>query len=532
MLSHKALPVKKELFSSLMFDYLTESNSVKEFYSHYSDKNGFTNALKNITAYKFDRKTLTNELICQSKLVKNTDAKSIVNIQLLLNENTFTITTGHQLCLFTGPLYFIYKIYSVINLCEALKREFSEYNFVPVYWMASEDHDFEEVNHFNVYGKKVEWQSQQTGAVGSFATNDLQSAFSQFKEIAGDSESLKELVVLFENAYFKHANFADATRYLVNELFGKYGVVVVDGNSKELKAGFSDYFKKDIFDQIPSKAVSDTITKFNHLKYDVQVNPREINCFYMDNGTRARIEKSGEVYNVVGTDINFTKEQLTILIQTQPEKISPNVVLRPCYQQMILPNLAYVGGPGELAYWLEYKKLFEAMNLFFPVLTPRKFVTLIDNNLLNKLNKLGFEMENVLENEQEMVKIYLEKSNKTFNLEEYKKSIESLFQNISAEMSKIDNTLVASADAEKQKNLNSIAALEQKTIRAIKTKSDTQVNQIKNIKSKLYPNGVPQERVENFSAYYAKWGKDFMNVLKDKLTYDLNKNTIEIIFEN
>ena len=141
-------------------------------------------------------------------------------------------------------------------------------------------------------------------------------------------------------------------------------------------------------------------------------------------------------------------------------------------------------------------------------------------------------MENIMENEQEMIKLYLEKSNKSFNLEEYKKSIENLFQSISSEMNKIDKTLVSSAEAEKQKNLNSLSVLEQKATRAIKAKSDTEVNQIKNIKSKLYPNGVPQERVENFAAHYAKWGDDFMNVLKDKLTYDLNKNTIDIVFEN
>jgi uncharacterized protein YllA (UPF0747 family) len=220
------------------------------------------------------------------------------------------------------------------------------------------------------------------------------------------------------------------------------------------------------------------------------------------------------------------------LIRSNPEKISPNVVLRPCYQQFILPNLAYVGGPGELTYWLEYKTMFEELNLFYPVLVPRKSVFIIDNNIFSKIKKLGFDMENVFENEESLVKLYIEKSNNSFNLEEHKRSIEDLFRKISEETGKIDKTLNAAVEAEKQKNLNSIAALEQKTIRAIKAKLDTEVNQIKSVKAKLFPNGVPQERVENFSTYYNKWGSEFLSSLKENIKYDLESNDLIIITEN
>jgi bacillithiol biosynthesis cysteine-adding enzyme BshC len=337
---------------------------------------------------------------------------------------------------------------------------------------------------------------------------------------------------LFENAYLKHSDLTTATQFLVNELFGKYGLVIVDGNSKKLKEAFIPYFEKDIFDNIPNKKVNSTIGKLKQLRYDAQVNPREINCFYMEQGLRARIEKDGENYTVVGTDKKFSKTELQQLIKTNPEKISPNVVLRPCYQQFILPNLAYVGGPGELAYWLEYKEMFDELDLFFPVLAPRKSITIIDSNTLNKIKKLGFEMENVFENEESLVKLYIEKSDNSFNLEAQKKSIEDLFKKISEETGKIDKTLTAAVEAEKQKNLNSISALEQKTIRAIKAKLDTEVNQIKAVKAKLFPNGIPQERVENFSTYYNKWGAEFLSSLKENITYDLENNKPIAIEEN
>jgi bacillithiol biosynthesis cysteine-adding enzyme BshC len=531
MLSVSHLPLRKELINSLVFDYLSKRKELNDFYNYFPDKTGYGNAIESIKKMKYDRQLLVEILKEQSKSVENTSEQSNKNILQLLSESTFTVTTGHQLCLFTGPLYFIYKIFSVINLCEKLKAEFPRENFVPVYWMASEDHDFEEVNHFNVYGKKIEWNSSEKGAVGNFKTENLSEHKIKLQEILGTGTNSEFLIHLFENAYLKHADLTLATRYLVNELFGKYGLVVLDGNSKKLKGSFTSYFEKDIFENIPYKKVSASIEKLKELKYGAQVNPREINCFYMEQDLRARIEKTGEDFQVVGADKKFSKTELQNLLKSNPEKISPNVVLRPCYQQFVLPNLSYVGGPGELAYWLEYKEMFNAMNLFFPVLTPRKSVMIIENNTLNKINKLGFEMENVIDNEQELVKLYIEKSNNSFDLEKQKKSIDGLFKAISEETGKIDKTLATAVEAEKQKSLNSIAALEQKTIRAIKAKLDTEVNQIKAVKARLFPNGVPQERVENFSTYYNKWGSEFMEALKKEINYDLKEIKLTFLTE-
>jgi bacillithiol biosynthesis cysteine-adding enzyme BshC len=516
----------------LVFDYLSKKTELNAFYNYFPDTAGYRNAIGAIRKIKFNRTLLVDVLAEQSKEVENTSAASEKNIQLLLKENAFTITTGHQLCLFTGPLYFIYKILSVINLCEKLKQEFPEQDFVPVYWMASEDHDFEEVNHLNVFGKKIEWNSSESGAVGNFKTESLFEIKTKLKEVLGEGSNADDLTDLFGKAYLKHPDLVSATQFLVNELFGQYGLVVVDGNSKRLKKSFIPYFEKDIFDNVPDKKVSGTIEKLKAMKYEAQVNPREINCFYMEEGVRARIERDGDNFRVVDSDKEFTRSELQQLIRSNPEKISPNVVLRPCYQQFILPNLAYVGGPGELTYWLEYKTMFEELNLFYPVLVPRKSVFIIDNNIFSKIKKLGFDMENVFENEESLVKLYIEKSNNSFNLEEHKRSIEDLFRKISEETGKIDKTLNAAVEAEKQKNLNSIAALEQKTIRAIKAKLDTEVNQIKSVKAKLFPNGVPQERVENFSTYYNKWGSEFLSSLKENIKYDLESNDLIIITEN
>ncbi len=269
------------LFSSLFEDYISQFNSVKPFYSYHFSKQDFTDYLAKNTFDYLDRSVLVKALNQQAKLVTNTSSVSLANIKLLENNNAYTVTTGHQLCLFTGPSYFIYKIASTINLCKTLKANFSDKNFVPVYWMASEDHDFEEINHANVYGKKVQWHSSQKGSVGEFSTEGLQEVITELKTILGESDKASEIISVFENAYLKHTNLADATRYLVNELFGEYGIVILDGNDTELKHLFKQEFKKDIFENTSYKLVSETIVELQK-NYSAQVTPREINIFYKE----------------------------------------------------------------------------------------------------------------------------------------------------------------------------------------------------------------------------------------------------------
>ncbi len=532
MLSKQILPHKKELLNALLYDYLSQKKELSGLYDFFPEKNGFKNAIASIAKTKCNRDVLVSELIEQNKKVKNTSASSEKNVQLLLKENTYTITTGHQLCLFTGPLYFVYKIFSTINLSEKLKEEFSDCNFVPVYWMATEDHDFAEVDHFNVFGKEIKWETEQKGAVGNFNTTGLSDISNKLKEILGNSGHAQFLADLFENAYLKHENFADATRFLVNELFGAYGLVVVDGNSKKLKETFIPVFEKDIFENTPNKKVSESISKLKELKYEPQVNPREINCFYLENNLRARIEKQGDNYSLVGTDKKFTKTELQQIVRTSPERISPNVVLRPCYQQFILPNLAYVGGPGELAYWLEYKAMFDELGLFFPVLIPRHSITVIDSGTKQKISKLGLTADDFTESEEQLIKKYLAKNSETKELSSYRAEIEKLFGKLNEEAASTDKTLSAAVEAEKQKVLNSISNIESKINKAIKQRSETELNQIKSVKSRLYPAETQQERFDNFSTFYSKWGNEFLDLLKSNLKYDLENLNRIVIEEN
>lgn len=501
------------VLNRLVNDYLEKKDSLRNFYGEYPNREGFAEVLKTLPYAGLDRETLFNAILKQSQLVSNTTALSLENISKLKSKKTFTVTTGHQLCLFTGPLYFIHKINSTIRLASYLKQEFPEYEFVPVYWMASEDHDFEEVNHFYLFGKKLSWESTQKGAVGFFKTSELQPVFEQLKEIAGTAPQAEALLKLFENAYLSHHTLADATHYLVNALFGQHGLVIVDGNNKQLKEIFKPYFKQDIFDQSAFSVVNKSIATLKELGYEAQVNPREINCFLLDDNKRARIEKTETGFGFVGENTALAKTEMLALVENKVESISPNVTLRPLYQQVILPNLAYIGGPGELAYWLEYKAFFDASKVFYPILVPRNFVMLFDSGTLGRIEKLGFKPADLFRSEKELVDDVVEKTSGSFDLEAEKKELQLLFETITQKVSHVDKSLAGATQAEFQKAANGLDALSGKVNKSLKQKSETGINQVKNIRQKLFPENIPQERFENFSAYFLKEGPAFMDAL-------------------
>ncbi|MBL7932277.1 MAG: bacillithiol biosynthesis cysteine-adding enzyme BshC [Bacteroidia bacterium] len=505
------------VLNKLVSDYLDKESFLRPYYSFFPDKNGYRDILKTKPYQGFDRKILTKILNKQSLLTSNTSEKSLANIELLNNDSCYTITTGHQLCLFTGPLYFLYKIISAINLAEKLKIEFPANDFVPVYWMASEDHDFPEVNNFHFQGKKIEWNSEQQGAVGDFITSELKSLSSSFEALLGKSENSAYLTTLFEKSYLEQKTLADATRYLVNELFGEYGIVVLDGNDSEFKQQFKEHFKRDIFDNKAYLTTASSISSLQEKSYQIQVNPRLINCFYLEKGSRLRIEKQNEQFNLVGTDRVFSRAELEKIIDEHPEQISPNVVLRPLYQQVILPNLAYIGGPGELAYWLEFKSFFDESGVLFPILTPRNFVSIIDKVTAQKINKLGLSVPSIYKSEQELIKEIQLKNNAYFELGDEEADLRKLYDKILKRTAGIDKTLEGSVSAELKRSLNGFSRMSAKANKAQRRKLETELKRIRDIKGSLFPNGVPQERYENFSSFYLSFGKNFIEMLKDQL---------------
>ena len=256
-LKNKTISFQKTgYFSNTICNYLDKNEKITQFYNNFADLNGFKKQIdaKRMLGKSKSRSILVEVLQTQYQNIK-TSGKTKQNIQSLLKENTFTITTGHQLNLFTGPLYFLYKIVSTINLAKQLKSEFPNENFVPVYWMATEDHDFDEINYFNFRGNKISWNRESRGGVGRLSTEGLDEVFKVFNKELGTSKNATYLAELFSKAYLEHNNLTDATRFLANELFGDYGLVIIDGDDSKLKKQFVPFVEDELLNQTSFKLV-------------------------------------------------------------------------------------------------------------------------------------------------------------------------------------------------------------------------------------------------------------------------------------
>jgi bacillithiol synthase len=481
-------------FTSFFLDYIQQKEFLKSFYHRFPLIGNFKDQIeeKGKSFTTENRKTVAEALLSQYADYELHDAVK-QNLEDFHHENTFTITTGHQLNIFTGPLYFIYKIVTVINACNRLKEEYPQYNFVPVYWMATEDHDYDEIKSFRLNGQKYTWETEQQGGVGRFHTHDFKKLLS---EIPGD-------ITLFRNAYTKHKKLSDAVRYYVNELFGADGLVVVDGDDRVLKKLFTPVIESDLFGHSTKEKVDATNAALEEQGYKAQVYCRESNFFYLEDGLRNRLERSDDRYTVVNTNLSFSTAELKALIQQEPEKFSPNVILRPLYQETILPNLAYVGGPAEVVYWLQLKRVFDFHNLPFPILLPRNFAMVMDAPIQRKFEKAGLALADLFLDKDSLFKhAVLNFTDNNLQLEHEKKRIEEHFLAIQKNALSIDGTLAPLVAAETRRAIKSLEKIEQKLLKAEKRLQADRLQQIEAVKDVLFPNGSLQERTVNFLNFY------------------------------
>jgi len=502
-------------FGGSVIDYLEGDDKLKPFYGRRPDLESFAGQLKEKAASYGYREIMVSSLKKQYQKVKLKSS----NIDLLAREKTFTVTTGHQVCLFTGPLYFFYKIISAINTCSELKKTYPDYDFVPVFWMATEDHDFEEANHFFLPSGKVDWESGQGGAVGRMTPEGLNEVLEELKEKLGVGYRSGEILELFKKAYINHDNVADATRYLVDALFGEYGVVCIDGDDPVLKGAMIPDFAKELVEKTSYKAMTATNRELGE-HYSLQVTPREINLFYLGNQLRERMVETEEgEYEVLNTNIKFSPAELKEELEHHPERFSPNVVIRPLYQEVILPNLAYIGGGGELNYWFQLKKVFEEFNVTFPILMLRNSVMVIDQKSSELIEKLDLSIDDLFrktafELEQELV---TESSDEELHLREHREELETLYLKIEKKLRQVNPQLEKSARSGFVRSERILSNLEEKMMRAEKKKHDILMGRLHRLRDSLFPREGLQERNLSFIPLYEEFGADLIPLLMENL---------------
>jgi len=509
---HHSIPLhKSNAFSSLLLDYVSKDIDFDEFIDFSPSIQGLKEAIDQWTFEDEKRELLVTSLQQQNR---STAVKVKENIALLAQKNTYTVTTGHQLNLATGPLYFIYKIVSTIKLAQKLKQEFPTKEFVPIYWMASEDHDFEEINHFHLFGQTHQWHTEQTGAVGAF----------HLKEVKESLKTLKEEIEIL-SVYNESKNLSDATRSLVDKLFEEKGLICLDANDAALKRSFLPVFKDELCKQNSFELVEEQSKKLSNKGYKKQVNPREINLFYMKDDIRERLIMEEGQIKVKNTSLKWSLEDALLLAEQHPERLSPNVILRPLYQQSILPNICYLGGGGELAYWFQLKQLFHFYEQKIPVLLPRNIATIIPKTLHKKIKQLAWTTEDLFAHTEVLKKkVMATNGTPTHLLGDESKAFEQLFETLKEKVGTTEKTLVPAVDGEKKKFIKWLQKLEHRLEKEEEKKYAQQLALVESIKSKLFPKDKLQERHDNFLTFYINHPSFIEDLFEtfDPLTFEMN----------
>jgi bacillithiol biosynthesis cysteine-adding enzyme BshC len=502
-------------FSGIVLDYLRGAEELKSFYTHPVSVEGIKAAIESRKSFHTDKKLLVDTLLKHYGTQQAT-SRQLHNINLLNNSNCFTVTTAHQPNIFTGHLYFMYKILHAIKLCEHLKTQMPENDFVPVFYMGSEDADLDELGHVYINGIRQVWQTSQTGAVGRMKVD--KGLIKLLADVEGEISIQpfgKEIIELMKACYTEGATIEQATFKLVNNLFGELGLIVLLPDNADYKKAFIPVIQKELQEQFSYPLVEATVSKLPKA-YKVQASGRALNMFYLKEDKRERIEKINGQWSIVNSKLLFNEPEILKELHAFPERFSPNVILRPVFQEMLLPNIAFIGGGGEIAYWLELKKVFEAVQVPFPVLVLRNSFLVIEKRLCLKVNSLGFGVTDLFKPESELFNVLVKRDTEVqLGLHKEKQEIQAFYAWLSKTAGAVDKTLQPHTQALEKLALRKIEALEKKMLRAEKKKFEAQQRQLHKLKELLFPHHNLQERIENLMPFYALWGKGFIKAIYD-----------------
>ncbi len=503
------------VFSTLINDYLEGKGTALDFVQYAPNPEGYRAAIEGRKKHPINRSLLFDVLTKQYAKLPQENAVNN-QIALLNKENTFVVTTAHQPNLFTGPLYFFYKIIHAIQLAASLKTAFPECNFVPVYYMGSEDADLEEVGSFNLDLKHYQWATKQTGAIGRMQVDDalllLLKQLESYWTILPQGQ--KALEVLKE-AYQKGKTISEATLSFVHAFFGSKGLLVLQPDDAALKTAFIPVMEKELLTGFSHQSIQPTIAALSK-DYHVQSEGRAINLFYLKDNLRARIEKQGEHYIVVDTPLQFTEAEMIAELNQYPERFSPNVILRGVFQETILPGVVFVGGGGELAYWMELKNVFQAVGVHYPLLQLRNSFLLMSHKQAEQWSAMQFEEQDLFKPMLELEIAYVKKhTNTTLDLQDQLNQLSSLYTNIKNQVVQVDATLGAHAENLAHQAKAKLLALEKKMVRAERRKQSVDLQRIQRIKKELFPLDNLQERVEHFSKWVGYYDQSWIETIME-----------------
>jgi len=501
------------LFSSLVLDYISHREDMQPFTAYTPDLEGVHARIAQLQSESTDNSTLVTVL--REQIGSDLTPQQGSYLEELASGKGLTVCTGHQLNLFTGPLYMMHKVASVFSLCKRLRAEHG-IAAVPVFWMASEDHDIDEIDHTTVFGKDIKTETDYQGAAGAWPLENIEPAIVELGNILGDSDKAQELMTIMRKAYRPEQNMAQAMRSIMQSLFGEQGLIIIDAADARLKHLFKSTMQAEVKEGQVREAALKSIAMLEHRGEQAQAHPRDINLFYMRPGIRARLSHDGGRVFAVDTELSWSLDEVLAELYEHPERFSPNVLMRPIYQESILPNIAYIGGPGELSYWLELKPVFEAFDMHMPVLLMRDIVLWMDERSEEQIKEMGFSLSDMFRDEAILHKEFaLAHAVEEPDLGEDKEILIARFEKLIERSRIIDPSIAGFAKGEQQRLINSVDNIQKKLVRAEKKKHSDSLTRITILRDKILPGGGLMERKENFSSLYVRHGRSFIDHLME-----------------
>jgi len=551
---------KLPTFPNLFLDYVSTDEEdfgkiINFFYANYrSDEDIFKvidNKLHNYNSNRYFDKHTFIDILKRQNVTFGGSELTATNIELLSNDNTFAVVTGQQVGLYTGNLYTILKTITAVKLAKELKEKFSDYNFVPVFWLESEDHDLEESNHVHVINKQNElvrigFESAGGGPAGSEEDPSKKSSRpvgtirfdgtinainEQLKNSLVDTDFKTGLMEKISTFYSENSDFKNAFAKYLNWIFRDHGPVFIDPGDPEVKKLLTPVFEKEL--NTSPKLCETIITTSAEIEksYDLQVKPKVINLFFIHNENRLLIEpRENNRFALRNSKRRFEHDELLEILFQNPEYFSPNVVLRPICQDYLLPTVAYVGGPSEISYFAQLKPAYEHYDITMPAIFPRASISVLENKIKKFLTSFEIEFTDVFHHKKLISKV-VNKLSEIKIEEEFSKAQDEfnrVFYELKTTTAKIDRTLTNTVDNLKQKLYSSLEVFKSKLTNAQAAKSDTTTNQIEKVTNNLFPKHNLQERMINVTYFLNKYNDAFIKKLFDELNINnLSHHVIE-----
>lgn len=523
-------------FSRLFRDYTESPADLAPFFNgDYREDAVLAASCKQAATTHPDRSKLIEAMRTQAASFGVAEASAHL-IDKLADPSSSAVVTGQQLGLLGGPLYTAYKALSAVQLAQKLEKQTGT-PVVPVFWLEGEDHDFEEIASAGfldgddaVSVTYTPADSSESGtAVGRMTVSEsISEVLDELERILPPTDFRDELMQGIRQAYAPGTPMITAFVAMTERILGPGRIAYVSPDNDLLKEAVSPLFRKELEDHAGSSTCLKEISSKLEGTWHAQVQTEPTNLFLHGDGRRTAIDAVDDGFRTRDGEELSPQDALGRL-EANPGSFSPNVVMRPLMQDWLLPTAAYVAGPGEVAYFAQFKGLYDWAGLHMPVIYPRASITLMERRIGRVLEKNDLDMaafeKQVDKLFQEMV---LDKMDTDLDeaFKEASTGIHQAINQIKPVIEGVDRSLVKSAEATRAAFMKEWNQLKGKLLKSEKQQHDVLRGQLERASSALFPSGIPQERFLSPVYFLNKYGPDFFSGLTDRMDLDTSEHQI------